>query len=227
MALGMISVPMLCVVAGYESGHTFVFTQQHSGSEWQIVYQSQPHTQPVLSLCLSVNKDYYITSSADATVAKHPLPSAPLPDTSMSQPVKVVKTKHSGQQGLSMRSDGKIFATGGWDSRVRIYSSKTMKEVAVLKWHKLGCYATAFAGVGSASSVISTIDKDISNDSPCTQQMSVASMDLQQNTISISALVKPQKALDKVAALRDSRAQTTHWLAAGSKDGMVSLWDIF
>ena len=46
-----------------------------------------------------------------------------------------------------MRSDGNIFATAGWDSRVRIYSTKTMKEVACLKWHKKGVYATVFAEI--------------------------------------------------------------------------------
>jgi len=26
---------------------------------------------------------------------------------------------------------------------------------------------------------------------------------------------------------RDRKAKTTHWLAAGSKDGKISLWDIY
>ncbi|KAH6698929.1 WD repeat-containing protein, partial [Verticillium dahliae] len=56
-------------------------------------------------------------------------------------------TKHSGQQSLRFRDDGRVFATGGWDAMVRVYSGKTMKEVAVLKWHEVGCYAVAFAGV--------------------------------------------------------------------------------
>lgn len=46
-----------------------------------------------------------------------------------------------------MRSDGKIFATAGWDTRIRVYSAKTMKELAVLKWHREGCYAVAFGEV--------------------------------------------------------------------------------
>ncbi|KIW36180.1 ASTRA-associated protein 1 [Exophiala oligosperma] len=52
-----------------------------------------------------------------------------------------IKTKHAGQQGLSSRSDGKIFATAGWDARVRVYSTRTMRELAVLQWHQQGCYA--------------------------------------------------------------------------------------
>jgi WD40 repeat protein len=57
------------------------------------------------------------------------------------QPYKISHTGHSGQQSLRVRSDGRLLVTGGWDWRIRIYSSKTLKEVAVLKWHKQGVYA--------------------------------------------------------------------------------------
>jgi ASTRA-associated protein 1 len=30
-----------------------------------------------------------------------------------------------------------------------------------------------------------------------------------------------------VSEERDQKAKTTHWLAVGSKDGKVSLWDIY
>lgn len=89
---------------------------------------------------------YFLTSSADAVIAKHPIP-LPASTASAPDPVKVVNTKHSGQQSISVRSDGKIFATAGWDTRIRVYSTKTMKELAVLKWHREGCYAVAFGQV--------------------------------------------------------------------------------
>ncbi|KAK5996964.1 ASTRA-associated protein 1 [Cladobotryum mycophilum] len=67
-------------------------------------------------------------------------------------PIKAVNTKHSGQQSLKVRSDGKIFATAGWDSRIRVYSAKTLKELAVLHWHKVGAYAVAFSTVEAPNS---------------------------------------------------------------------------
>lgn len=103
----------------------------------------------MLSLSVSPYPDtapYFFTSSADAIIAKHSLP-IPAPTTPVSRPAKVVNTKHSGQQSISVRSDGKIFATAGWDTRIRVYSVKTMKELAVLKWHRDGCYAVAFGQV--------------------------------------------------------------------------------
>jgi len=120
-------------------------------------------------------------------------------------PLKVVNTKHSGQQSLQIRSDGKIFATAGWDSKIRVYSTKTMSELAVLKWHEVGCFATAFADIGPP-------------------QVSKKSDSLgSEHGTDITA---PNSALS-VKERRVRHARETHWLAAGSKDGKVSLWDIY
>lgn len=111
---------------------------------------------------------------------------------------KVVQTKHAGQQSLSVRGDGKIFATAGWDGKVRVYAAKGLKELAVLKWHKEGCYATAFAG---------TLKNQL--EGTPNDEGAVARREL------------------TVAQQRAFKSQSTHWLAAGSKDGKVSLWDIY
>ncbi|GME27423.1 wd40 repeat-like protein [Neofusicoccum parvum] len=74
----------------------------------------------------------------------------PQPNPAPATPVKATHTKHSGQQSVTVRSDGRILATAGWDGRVRVYSARSVREVAVLAWHKEGCYAVAFADVGAA-----------------------------------------------------------------------------
>lgn len=242
----------LTVIVGFESGHTTV-SQLIDDEDWHILYMSQPHSQPILSLAVEPNHLSYVTSSADAIIAKHPIPS-PLPEESGSAsttppsvvqisgitpsgasllsrglasagpqkgkgtypskiatytiPLKVVQTKHSGQQGLKIRSDGKIFATAGWDSRVRVYSVQSLKELAVLKWHKEGCYAIAFADITSSGDDLS-------------KGGGVKTTDEEGAVTTITG------AILSVKEKRDLRATTTHWLAAGSKDGKVSLWDIY
>lgn len=37
---------------------------------------------------------------------------------------------------ITIRPDAKIMAVGGWDSRIRLYSWKTLKPLAVLNQHK-------------------------------------------------------------------------------------------
>jgi WD40 repeat protein len=189
----------LYVIAGYESGRTYVFKRVMPEQRFEAIYTSIPHAQPIMSLDFSQNLEFYVTSSADAIVAKHPLLSKVKQDT----PLKVVQTRHAGQQGLKVRSDSRIFATAGWDCRIRVYSAKSMKELAVLKWHKEGCYAVAFAEIdpggdeglpGGPSELART---DIGVIQPSTRQA------------------------------REDKASKTHWLAAGAKDGKVSLWDIY
>lgn len=254
----------LVLVAAYENGLVAV-AELTSENSWEVTYGATVHSQPILSLDVAPDRDYFFTSSADALIVKHPIPparaSAPqtqqnrqAPTSSESQkpaekhtegasllsaalasqqqqqqpqaqlksttpmqtvPLKTVNTKHSGQQSLKIRSDSRIFATAGWDSKIRVYSVKTMKEVAVLKWHQVGCYTVAF----------SSLDQDAGDQggtasgAPGTQETDTPS--------STDGTVVP-KLVDMT--LRDKRirhAKTAHWLAAGSKDGRVSLWDIF
>jgi len=181
----------LTVLAGYESGHAVVWRQHSPSKAWQIAYMSKSHTQPVLSLAATPDRSCFYTSSADAIIARHPLASV---NTSVSM---VVQTKHAGQQSLSVRSDGRIFATAGWDGRLRTYSTKTLKELAVLKWHKDGCYALAFAEL-----------QDTGN-----RGIEQTDMAAKHNLM--------------VSEQRTAKTKSTHWIAAGSKDGKVSLWDVY
>ena len=187
----------LLVAAGYESGHVALWHLKHDPKTkqetWQTLYLAKPHSQPVLSLDIAPSLNCFFSSSADAIVARHPLDGVAEPKTS--------QTKHAGQQSLVVRGDGKIFATAGWDGRVRVYAAKGMKELAVLKWHKEGCYAAAFAEVlkeGRDSSVDETGEYAGGRGQALT-----------------------------VSQQRLARSKATHWLAAGSKDGRVSLWDIY
>lgn len=223
----------MLVIAGYDSGHTAVHACSSNPSDlmrnsWSIAYISQSHTQPILSLDVAPSLQCYYTSSADDIIARHPIS---LPSWSSGgkatteaatahaseQPKRVVRTKHSGQQALRVRSDGKIFATAGWDGRVRVYSAKTMKELAVLKWHQQGCYALALAEVGpQVADAVEKIGEKAAAASG-SGELTVRSRHTQEHCEIVQSMQQR----------RDVKAQATHWLAAGSKDGKVSLWNVY
>lgn len=146
--------------------------------------------------------------SGDPSRSKTAQASRPPPPPIVQDPHKVNNTKHAGQQSLVVRSDGRLLATGGWDSRVRIYSAKTLKEMAVLKWHKEGVYAVAFGKLLNARNLRST-----TNESGVVED--------------IGELVKKETGLSKVQRQREEKMQIKHWVAAGAKDGKVSLWEVF
>ena len=189
----------LLVLAGYESGHCCVWKLNATTTQWQPSYTYKAHAQPVLSLDIASAADVFYSSSADAIIARHPLAEADSVET------KLIQTRHAGQQSLTVRSDEKVFATAGWDGRARVYSVHTMKEVAVLKWHKEGCYALAFAQVEERNR---ESDGDMDH-----------GREQAENTVVKRELTVSQR--------RITKARSTHWLAAGSKDGKISLWDIY
>ncbi|KAI1299528.1 WD repeat-containing protein [Xylaria venustula] len=270
----------LFLLAGYENGLAVVARRRHGGA-WDILYKCQAHSQPILSLDLSPDKECFFTSGADAIIAKHPIPHAnsttprvPVskktetpaaegntkktaneqpsllsaglatgsnPDTKPpsscnfpkkvteveASPLKKIDTKHSGQQALTIRSDGRIFATAGWDSKVRVYSAKTMAELAVLKWHDVGCYAAAFAVVHASQKDLSDGSKEESQNAavqkPAKPSHSHGAVESKETAV-VTAM-KPGEL--SVKTRRIKFAKEAHWLAAGSKDGRISLWDIY
>lgn len=214
----------------FESGHTSI--NELIDSSWRVRYFAKPHSQPILSLAVAPNKNYYLTSGADAIIAQHIIPcSRPnLTDTMVLENLekekltKTISTKHSGQQGLQIRNDGKIFATAGWDGRVRVYKCNTMREIAVLKWHHEGCHTVAFTDIYSSSDKENNpmdYKKDKSVPVHTSSDMNLVKQDLTENQI-----IKAESALSS-REKRIWKAHSTHWIAVGSKDGKVSLWEIY
>lgn len=82
----------------------------------------------------------------------------------------------------------------------------------MLKWHKVGCYATAFAAVELVAGREGADDGvDDGDDNDGDKQA------IQERGLTVST----------VQQRRDRKAQGTHWLVTGAKDGKVSLWDIY
>lgn len=49
-----------------------------------------------------------------------------------------IAMKNSGLNCVRIRNDQKVFCSGGWDGRVRIFSWKSLRPLAVLTEHKSG-----------------------------------------------------------------------------------------
>jgi WD40 repeat protein len=164
-------------------------------------------------------------SALFSKAASQPTVGAGIPkvnELTIQAPYKVVQTKHAGQQSLRVRSDGRLLVTAGWDSRVRIYSTKTLKEVAVLKWHKEGVYATDFAQILQSD--------DSTAENPHNQGGIAGTSDDLGASVQVEDTSLVQKRLGGLRRLqeqREAQMQAAHWVVAGAKDGKVSLWEVF
>ena len=232
------------LLVGYESGHTIVYNRESysdlngdtkqpkdksSLSAWQYKpsYISRPHSQPILSIHGVPSHGSCVTTAADAKLVTHSISksssSLGFENVIPSEPFHSLNTKHSGQQGLSIRDDGLLLATAGWDTKGRVYRAPqeskdneqtrfvSPKEIAVLKWHKEGCYCTAFAHVQQENTANQAQSNPDNRDKSLEQALNV----VEGSTRVLTA-----------AQRREREARTTHWLALGSKDGKISLWNI-
>ena len=86
----------------------------------------------------------------------------------------------------------------------------------MLKWHKVGCYATAFAAVENRDEDDDDEGNGGGNDD-----------DDDDDDDDGRALKGQSSIMSTVQQRRDQKAQGAHWLVTGAKDGKVSLWDIY
>ncbi|KAI9865279.1 MAG: ASTRA complex subunit [Vezdaea acicularis] len=157
--------------------------------------------------------------SSSATPISQPPPPSPAPpqEPLPSHRLKVVQTHHAGQQSLRVRSDGALFATAGWDGRIRVYSARGMRELAVLRWGGGGVSAGGRNGGGEGGGVdgwyavaFGEVLDDRTGD--------------RGGEGGEGVLVKRNQS---VAERREEKVRAMHWVAGGRKDGRVVLWDIY
>lgn len=168
----------------------------------------QPLHQPSSSTAPKAGLSSLLSNTAPSNLPSKLNPPPSSFNTAIQSPYKIIQTKHAGQQSLSVRSDGRLFVTGGWDSRIRVYSAKTLKEVACLKWHKEGVYAVGFGAV---------LDEE--EDGKYGYRGSDDGVELVKHGVGSK--------LSKLQRQREEHVRKKHWVVAGSKDGKISLWEVF
>ncbi|CAG8644989.1 7798_t:CDS:10, partial [Funneliformis mosseae] len=109
------------------------------------LWSVKQHKETVLALDVSKNRKFAISTAGDKKIVKYNFN-----ENFEKEPlINSITIKSAGIADIKIRSDSKIFATAGWDSKIRVFSSKTMKPLAILSYHKESVYSLAFAHVFS------------------------------------------------------------------------------
>ncbi|KAF9358148.1 ASTRA complex subunit [Mortierella sp. NVP85] len=236
---------MLHMLAGYEDGSVMLFQehipasvstgQQLSGQtlkqkrKMDVLWSIKCHRQPVLALDISFDLSFAVSTGTDNVLAKYDLFSQVqgVPE------VTKVALKSNGITGTKIRKDGKIIGMAGWDGRVRIYSSKTMKPLAVLKYHRERLDCLDFAAVQ---------DREYSIEGSVTEQRNSPLSNEASSSASIHSSDVSHAGGDQIADSEGSSEEDSdmedayeerrqwsrrHWIAVGGKENRISLWEIY
>lgn len=133
------SSPRPLLLAGYEDGSVILWDI----SERKVCSRIACHEEPVMGLDFDSQKAKGVSGSAGKVLAVWSLDGQ--------QSLQVCKTHELTNPGIAevtIRPDGKILATAGWDHRIRVFHWRTMKPLAVLAFHSASVCSVAFATDG-------------------------------------------------------------------------------
>ncbi|KAI0787825.1 WD-40 repeat-containing protein [Fomes fomentarius] len=148
-AAGRTRLRLLC---GYENGS--VTMREHTrddkevsieGMGWDVLWTVRLHVESVMAMSVSRDGSFALTVSADHLIGRYNLTDAERRPDALTAACTTHRTKQPGNASVSIRDDGRVCALGGWDGRIRLYSTKTFKPLGTLSYHKKNCQCVAFA----------------------------------------------------------------------------------
>ena len=155
MALAFItkeSGASLKLLAGYEDGRVALW-DCHSAT---LLSSTVLHPEPVMCLDYSEQLNKGISGSADDNIHVWTIDK----NTEAICPVQRLQITNPGLNCVLFRDDYKFFISGGWDHKIRLFSTKNHKALAVLSYHRdsvqcVACASDLTLAAGSKDCIIS------------------------------------------------------------------------
>ncbi|RPD61185.1 WD-40 repeat-containing protein [Lentinus tigrinus ALCF2SS1-7] len=159
MSMHLMSVPhphaadrtRLRLLCSYENGSVTMreYTRDDKetsieGMGWDVLWSVKHHVESVMAMAVSRDNSFALTVSADHLIGRYNFADAERPETREAA-CAVYRTKHPGNASVTIKDDGRVCAVGGWDGRIRLYSTKSFKPLGTLSYHKKSCQAVAVA----------------------------------------------------------------------------------
>ncbi|KAM9995640.1 hypothetical protein ACTFIY_001811 [Dictyostelium cf. discoideum] len=134
---------------GYENGELLIWDLRNTSIP---LVSSKLHNEPILSFALSNNSTKGISGSADTNIIEFNINY----ESKQFNITKTHKLNNGGISEIKIRNDEKIYATAGWDKRIRIFNFKKQTPLAILKYHTESVYSIDF----NSNNILASGSKD-------------------------------------------------------------------
>ncbi|KAF9978904.1 hypothetical protein BGZ73_008409 [Actinomortierella ambigua] len=170
----------------------------------------------MLSIAVSDDQKFAISCASDNNLIRYMLGN----DTQGVPETVKQSLKANGIAEVQIRDDLKIVVLAGWDGKIRIFSFKTLKPLAILTCHRESLYCVALASVEGVLQDLEYVwipsIKDTSNDEGNNHNDN----DTNSDSDSSDSDDSEEDVEDQKRRLQEFSRQ--HWLAAGGKENRIS-----
>ncbi|WWC88338.1 uncharacterized protein L201_003248 [Kwoniella dendrophila CBS 6074] len=212
------SSPQITLSMGYEDGRVELFISTidsisevydarmlKSPNPWKLLWKGKGHNEAIMGMDVDSMSKYGWTVSADHRLVRYDFGKVIHDKVNVEERaiIKDCAMKQIGNSSVAVNASGKVVAVGGWDGKIRLFSSETFKPLGTLSSHRETVHAISFASPPLPSS-----------ESHSSETEDVSTIDIEENDDSDSEIdvegLPPRK----------------RWLASGGKDTKVALWGL-
>ena len=144
---GIVVPSPACILVGHEDGSLSIFdlkTLKHLSN-------TKIHSQQLMGVDISPTKrNLLVTGGADTLVQRSTIVSDHAMEKFQLHESEKISIPDEGSSCVKYRSDGRIVASAHWDSTVRLFDTKKMKPIAILRHHTGSVYAVDFGPKNTA-----------------------------------------------------------------------------
>ncbi|KAI9513313.1 WD40 repeat-like protein [Russula earlei] len=218
MSMHLLSTPVgatimderaLSLITSYEDGSVKLWRYRNvekersiEGVGWECLWSFKLHVESVMATAVSPDHSIVMSVSADHLVGRYDLKVDPTANAGTAY-----RTKHPGNGAVAFHDDGRVCAIGGWDGRVRLFSTTSLKPLGTLIYHKAAVQALAFA---RASPLAPPPDRHRHRHRRHDDLPPIDDEDEEEDEE------------DEMTA--EEKLARSRWLVSGGKDGRVVIW---
>ncbi|KAG9008457.1 ASTRA complex subunit [Tulasnella sp. 427] len=132
----------LRLLTAYENGGLCLWVRMETEKEtsvegrgWEALWQVKVHADAIFAMEMSPLNTFAITASADNLLVRYDLQDNE--ENAQGRTATFThRTKHPGNGTIAISHDGRVCVVGGWDGKIRLYSTKNFKFLGLLDYHK-------------------------------------------------------------------------------------------